>query len=156
MFLTHVETVFRGTPYFVAASLFDNLFSRSFKAFHFSAKDLFASFCFTSTIFLNKTSGEKLKASVLYFFLPKNWLKRSNLKTFEFGWNLKAKVRENERVHQFCSTYSRYQESRYREFFCLKKARNVQGTEELVRAIGKFKKLNIRVFESQLYLYVCP
>ena len=71
LFLTHVETVFRGTPYFVAASLFDNLFSRSFKAFHFSAKDLFASFCFTSTIFLNKTSGEKLKASVLYFFYQK-------------------------------------------------------------------------------------
>ena len=31
---------------------------------------------------------------------------------------------------------------------------NVQGIEEFVRAIGKFKKLSIRVFESQLYITI--
>ena len=30
--------------------------------------------------------------------------------------------------------------------------RNVQGTKEFVRAIKKFEKLSIRIFESQLYL----
>ena len=43
LFLTHVETVFRGAPQFVATSLFDNPLSRSFKALHFSASDLFVS-----------------------------------------------------------------------------------------------------------------
>ena len=72
VFLTHVEIVFCGTPYFVATSLFDNPFSRSFKALHFSAKDLFVSFRFTGVIFLKKTFDEKRKTYVMYFFLPKN------------------------------------------------------------------------------------
>ena len=42
LFLTHAETVFRGTPYFVATYLLDNSFSTSFKGSHFSAKDLFS------------------------------------------------------------------------------------------------------------------
>ena len=35
LFLTHVETVFHGTSYFAATPLFDNSFSKSFKALHF-------------------------------------------------------------------------------------------------------------------------
>ena len=35
----------------------------------------------------------------------------------------------------------------------VKEVRNVQGTEEFVRAIEKSDKLSIRVFESQLYLW---
>ena len=34
--------------------------------------------------------------------------------------------------------------------FLPKEVRNAQGTEEFVRAIDKFEKLSIRVFESQL------
>ena len=71
LFLTHVKTVFLGTPYFVATSLFDNPFSRSFKALYFSAKDLFVSFHFTGAIFLKKTSDEKLKTFAMYFFTKK-------------------------------------------------------------------------------------
>ena len=70
-FLTHVETVFRGTQHFVATSSFDNPFSRFFKALHVSAKDLFVSFRFTGAIFLKKTSDEKLKIFVIYFFTKK-------------------------------------------------------------------------------------
>ena len=36
-----------------------------------------------------------------------------------------------------------------------KEVRNVQGTEEFVRAIENFEKLSIRVFESQLYNVRC-
>ena len=36
-----------------------------------------------------------------------------------------------------------------------KEVRNVQGTEEFVRAIENFEKLSIRVFESQLYSVRC-
>ena len=68
LFLTHFKTVFRGTPYFVATSLFNNPFSRPSKALHYSAKDLFVSFRFTGAIFLKKTSDEKLKAFMMYFF----------------------------------------------------------------------------------------
>ena len=42
---------------------------------------------------------------------------------------------------------SRFEISRV---FLPKVVRNVQGTEEFVRAIEKFKKLSSRVFESQL------
>ena len=97
LFLTHVETVFCGTPYFVATSLFDNPFSRSFKALHFSAKDLFVSFRFTGAIFLKKTSDKKLKTLVTFFF---NQKVEKNVQTFELsnsGQNVKTKVRENER-----------------------------------------------------------
>ena len=34
--------------------------------------------------------------------------------------------------------------------FLPKEVRNVQGTKEFARAIEKFEKLSIRVFESQL------
>ena len=37
--------------------------------------------------------------------------------------------------------------------FLPKEVRNVQEAEEFVRAIEKFEKLSIRVFESQLYLF---
>ena len=56
LLLTHVETVFRGTPYFAATALFDILFSKSFEVLHFLAKDLFVSFRLTGAIFRNKTS----------------------------------------------------------------------------------------------------
>ena len=75
--------LFLTTPNFVATSLFDNPFSRSFKALHFSAKALIVSFCFMGAIFLKKTSDEKLKI-FWCIFLPKNWIKRSNFRTFEF------------------------------------------------------------------------
>ena len=42
--------------------------------------------------------------------------------------------------------YLRYQDSRYRKFFLPKEV--PKGTKEFVRAIKKFKKLSIRVFES--------
>ena len=74
--------MFLGTPFFVATSLFDSPFPRSYKALHFSAKDLFVSFRFTGAIFLKKTSDEKLKTLVMYF-LPKNQIKLSNFRTFE-------------------------------------------------------------------------
>ena len=56
------------------------------------------------------------------------------------------------RVQQFCSTYRdiRNIEIRDIESFLSKEVRDVQGTEEFVRAIKKFEKLSIRVFESQL------
>ena len=50
------------------------------------------------------------------------------------------------RIQQFCSTY------RDIESFLPKKVHNVQRTEEFVRAIEKFEKLSMRVFESQLYV----
>ena len=71
LFLTHIEIVLRWTQCFVATCLFDNPFSRSFKALHFWAKDLFVSFRFTGAIFLKKTSEEKLKSFVMYFFTKK-------------------------------------------------------------------------------------
>ena len=71
LLLTHIEIVFRGTRCFLVTFLFDNPFSRSFKALPFSVKDLFVSFSFTGAIFLKKTSDEKLKTFVMYF-LPKN------------------------------------------------------------------------------------
>ena len=57
------------------------------------------------------------------------------------------------RVQQFCSTYRDIRDIEIRdiESFLLKEVRNVQGTEELVRAIEKFEKLSIRVFENQLF-----
>ena len=51
-------------------------------------------------------------------------------------------------VQQFCSTYRDI--VRDIESFLPKEVRSVQGIEEFVRAIEKFKKLSIRVFESQL------
>ena len=45
---------------------------------------------------------------------------------------------------------SRFEISRV---FVPKEVRNVQGTEEFVRAIEKFEKLSIRVFENQLYIH---
>ena len=51
------------------------------------------------------------------------------------------------RVQQFCLTY---RDIRDIESFLPKEVRNVQGTEEFVRAIEKFEKLSSRVFESQL------
>ena len=108
LFLTHVETVFRGTLYFVAKPLFENPFSRSFKALNFSAKDLFVSFHFTGAIFLKKTSDKKLKTFVMYFFT-----KKSN-KTFELSnfqimakmlkWKFEKTSGNRPRVQQFCST----------------------------------------------------
>ena len=65
-----------------------------------------------------------------------------------FGRNVKTKIERTRgkrpRVQQFCSTY---RDIRDIESFFL---RNVQGTEEFVRAIEKFEKLSIQIFESQL------
>ena len=128
LLLTHVETVFRRTPYFVATSLFDNPFSRFFKAMHFSAKDLFVRFHFTGAIFTKKTSDEKLKT----FFLPKNRIKRSTLELSNFGQNVKTKVRENKsrssKGPTILSDLPRY--SRYR-VFCLKKCVMFKGLKNL-------------------------
>ena len=71
------------TTYFAATFLFDNPFSRPFKALHFSAKYLFISFRFTGAIFLKKTSDEKLEPFVMVF-LPKNRKNRSNFRSLEF------------------------------------------------------------------------
>ena len=56
-------------------------------------------------------------------------------------------------VQQFCWTYRDIRDIEIQdiESFLPKEVRNVQGTEEFVRAIEKFEKLSIRVFESQLY-----
>ena len=57
------------------------------------------------------------------------------------------------RAQQICSTYRDIRDIEIRdiESFLPKEVRNVQGTEEFVRAIKKFEKLSIRVFESKLY-----
>ena len=57
------------------------------------------------------------------------------------------------RVQQFCSTYRDVRDIEIQDIvtFLPKEVRNVQGIEEFVRAIEKFEKLSIRVFESQLY-----
>ena len=90
-------------------------------------------------------------------FLPKNRMKSSHFIEFSnFGRNVKTKVRKNDRKSSTGPTilfdlprYSRYRDSRV---FLLKEVRNVQRTEEFVRAIEKLEKLSIRVFESQLYV----
>ena len=116
------------TSHFVATSSFDNPFSRSFKALHFLAKELFVSFRFTGTIFLKKTSDKKLKTFVIYFFT-----KKSN-KMFE-PWNFRIlaemlkrnfeRMRGNRpRVQQFCLTYQDIWDIEIwdvESFFCLKK-----------------------------------
>ena len=109
-----MSKLYRGTPYFVATSLFDNPFSRSFKALHFSAKDLFVSFRFTGTIFLKKTSDEKLKTFVMYFLTKKFRILAKMLKRkFE-------RTRGNHpRVQQFCLTYRDIRD--IESFFCPKK-----------------------------------
>ena len=48
--------MFRGTSYFTTTSLFDVPFSKSFKALHFSAKHLFASFRLKDASFRKKIS----------------------------------------------------------------------------------------------------
>ena len=57
------------------------------------------------------------------------------------------------RVQQFCSTYRDVRDIEIQDIvtFLPKEVHNVQGIEEFVRAIEKFEKLSIRVFESQLY-----
>ena len=117
------------TPYFVASFLFDNPFSRSFKALHFSAKDLFISF----------------PKNFCDVFLPKNRIKRSNFRTFEFWPNVKTKVRENERSNNFVRPTEICKISRV---ILPKEVRNGQGTEEFVLAVETFEKLSIRVLES--------
>ena len=57
------------------------------------------------------------------------------------------------KVQQFCSTYRDIRDIEIRNIesvFLPKEVRNVQGTEEFVRAIEKFEELSIRIFESQL------
>ena len=58
------------------------------------------------------------------------------------------------RVEQFCLTYRDIRDIEIRDIedFLPKEVRNVQGSEEFVRAIEKFEKLSIRAFENQLYL----
>ena len=68
LLLTHVETVFRGTPYFVATSLTTHFF----KALLFSAKGLFVSFRLTGAIFVKETSDKKLKTFLMYFITKKS------------------------------------------------------------------------------------
>ena len=62
------------------------------------------------------------------------------LELSNFGQNVKMKVRENQRKSSKIFEISRV--------FLPKEVRNVQGNEEFVRAIEKFEKLSIRVFES--------
>ena len=53
-------------------------------------------------------------------------------------------------VQQFCSTYRDIRDIEISRVFLPKEVRDVQGTEEFVRAIKKFEKLSIRVSESLL------
>ena len=153
--------MFPRTLYFVATSLFDNPCSRSFKALHFSAKDLFISFRFTRAIFLKKTFDKKLKTFVMHFFTRRK--KLSN-----FCRNVKTKVRENERKSSkgptilFNLTRSlRYWDSRYREFFCLKECVMLKGPKNLFELLKilrnwvfEFSRINcsIRIKKRQLNL----
>ena len=52
LFVTHVELVFLGKPYFSATSLFDRPFPRSLKAWHFSPKLFIHSFRVTEDMLL--------------------------------------------------------------------------------------------------------
>ena len=80
------------------------------KASSISPSDLFVSFRFTGAIFLKKTSDEKLKNFVMYFFTKKH---EKNVRTL---WNFRIlaemlkrkfeRTRGNRpRVQQFCSIY---------------------------------------------------
>ena len=119
-----------------------------------SPLNLFVSFRFTGAIFLEKTSDEKLKTFVMYFF-GKNLNKTFELyRTFEF-WSksYNESSREREEIVQVSNNFVRPTEIfEISRVFWPKKVCNVQGTEEFVPAIKKFEKLSIRVFESQLYL----
>ena len=113
------------TPYFVATFLFHSPFSRSFKALHFSARDLCISF----------------RKNFCDVFLPKNRIKRSNFRTFEFWPNVKTKVRENERSKNFVRPT---EICKILRVILPKEVRNGQGTEEFVVAIKTFEKLRIQ------------
>ena len=58
-------------------------------------------------------------------------------------------MREREEIVQGSNNFVRPTE--ISRAFWPKEVRNVQGTEEFVRAIEKFEKLRIQVFDSQLY-----
>ena len=59
LFLTHVEIVFLGTPYFSATSLFKKPFFRSLKAWHFSPKLFTLSFRLTEGMLLPEQCSKK-------------------------------------------------------------------------------------------------
>ena len=61
--------------------------------------DLFVSFRFTGAIFLKKTSDEKLKTFVMYFYTKKSksLIEKPYFRELSnFGRDIKTKVRENE------------------------------------------------------------
>ena len=59
LFLTHVEMVFLGTPYFAATSLFERPFSRFLKARNFSPKLFTLSFRLIEDMFLPERCWKK-------------------------------------------------------------------------------------------------
>ena len=141
--------MFRGTPYFVATSLFDNPFSRSFKALHFSPKRLICQFSFYGHHLSEENVWRKTKNFCDVFFLTKSFRILAEMLKHKF-----ERMRGNRpRVQQFCSTYQDIWDIKIRDIksFLPKEVHNVQGTEEFVRGIRNFEKLSILVFESQLY-----
>ena len=124
-------------------------FSKSFKALSFSAKKLFVSFRSTRVIF----------TTWCYFVYNKS-NETFELSDFRISRNVSTKVGDNERKSSKgpkilfdLPRYSRYRGLDYREFFLPNIVRNDQWTKEFVRAIQKFGKLSIRVFESLLKLF---
>ena len=88
LFFPHVKTVFRGTPYFVATSLFVNPFSRSFKALHFQPKTYLSVFVLRALSFSKKHLTKNF-CDVFFFY------QKSNIRTLElsnFDRNVKTKV----------------------------------------------------------------
>ena len=141
--------MFHGTPYFVATSLFDNPFPRSFKALHFSPKRLICRFSFYGHHLSQENVWRKTKNFCDVFFLTKSFRILVEM--------LNISSREWEEIVQGSNNFvqptkifeiSRFEISRV---FLPKEVHNVQGTEEFVWGIRKFEKLSIWVFESQLY-----
>ena len=134
LFLAQVETVFLGTPYFSATSLFDIPFSRSFNALHFSIRDLFLCIRLCGAMIMRKVSVKKR--------FGEKFLKTSNqnIRKFEFRIlsEIWMKVRVNERKPSKGLTKvfeksrnSSYRDSSFREFFCRNYCVTAKGPENL-------------------------
>ena len=103
---------------------------------------------------------QKLKIFVIYFFTKKSNKTFELYRTFKF-WSKcqNESSREREKIVQgpFVGPTEIFKILRFEisRVFSPEEVRNVQGTEEFVRAIKKFEKLSIRVFKSQLCLSLC-
>ena len=153
LLLAQVETVFLGTPYFSATSLFDIPFSRSFNALDCSIRDLFLCIRLCGAMIMRKVRVKK--------HFDETFLKTSNqnIRKFfqKFGWKFEL-TRENcPRDWQKCLRNREIwvTEIPVFESFLPKLLCNGQGTGEFVWVLETFEFSSIQLIESVLYSLSC-